>query len=151
MGVMEFVVAVLATWQIVEVWRHGALFASWRARVEIWDDLFPWGFLRDMLGCPFCLAVWAAFANVLILSTDTLSGMWLLRVWRTSDTLFTQIPIILAITITKLGFGFVWGSAISRAANLCNDLTHRYCRTPRSNRNIVIPVEATVVPPEQQV
>lgn len=91
----------LAAWQAVEVWHHGALFTGARARVELWEGgLF--GFVRDVLLCPFCLSVWVA---------------------------------TLAVALLWLGWpGFiVYALAVARLANLGNDLTHRWCRTPRPN------------------
>lgn len=57
----EVLVAALAVWQAVEVWRHSSLFATWRARTELWE-----GKAGEVLGCPFCLSNWGAAAACLV-------------------------------------------------------------------------------------
>lgn len=49
-------IAGLATWQAVEVWRHGEICASWRAYYEARDD-----FVARLLTCGFCLSVWVGW------------------------------------------------------------------------------------------
>lgn len=98
------VVAIMATWQIIEIWRHASLFASWRAEVETWD-----GWLGELLTCPFCLSVWVA----LIVSSITL--------WYELRDL-TLLP--------------VYAFAVSRGANLANDVFHSVNRTPRPGDNL---------------
>lgn len=56
----EAVLAALAVWEVIEIWRHGDLFAGLRARTEAYDTW--WSYL---LGCGFCLAPWTALAVVL--------------------------------------------------------------------------------------
>ena len=50
----------LATFQVVEIWRHSSLFASIRARVELWSGGLP-GFLSALLMCGHCLSIHVAF------------------------------------------------------------------------------------------
>ncbi len=57
---VELVVAALATWQAVEIWRHSNLMAPLRARAELREDK-----LGELLGCPFCLSVWVGAAACL--------------------------------------------------------------------------------------
>lgn len=103
MTMITLVIAALAVWQAVEVWHHGAIFASVRARLEVWDTFFS-----RLLHCPFCLSLWVAWAAVLPpLLVPSGSGPW--WAWRL----------------------FVYGLAVSRLANLANDLMHTWCRTPR--------------------
>lgn len=106
----QLIVAALATWQAVEVYHHSALFAPVRARAEMFENK-----LGELLACPFCLSVWVAFAAVIGvgLSTDGI-GLW-----------------ALALVPFKV---FGYGLAVARVANLANDLTHTWCRTPRDNK-----------------
>jgi len=99
---MDLIIAALATWQIVEIWHHSSLMAPLRARTEMWT-----GKIGQLLGCPWCLSVWVGMlCGVLLASED---AFWLSRV----------------------GSVFVYGFAISRLANLGNDIFKGYCRTPR--------------------
>lgn len=95
-------VSALATWQVVEIWRHSSLFAAWRARLELFNN-----HLSNLLLCPWCLSVWVGF------------GFTALAV--TSDVLQSNLPLIPAFAFSA-----------SRLANVANDYFHRYCRTPRS-------------------
>lgn len=106
-GIAELVVTALATWQVVEVWHHSALFAGRRAVVEARG-----GFLADLLLCPFCLSVWAAAAVCAVVVSPVPEAAW--AAW--------------AAGAAKL---FVLAMAVSRLANLGNDLAHTRCRTPR--------------------
>ena len=47
--------AVLASWQLVETFHHGDLFANFRARLEAKGGLFS-----ELMLCPFCLSHWTA-------------------------------------------------------------------------------------------
>lgn len=111
----ELVVAALATWQAVEIWRHGELFADRRDAVEVWvdspqarglygavDGWLKW-FVGGLLLCPFCLSVWVGWLAVL-----AATGHWTAQL-------------------------FVGGLAASRLANLGNDLSRAWCRTPNRN------------------
>ena len=105
--VFEVFVAVLATWQIIEIWHHSLLFASLRARTELWENK-----LGELLGCPFCLSPWVALFSTLILILPT----WLhITGWHT-------------VVLRVIWYAF----AISRLANISNDLAHKISRTPKS-------------------
>ena len=152
MGVIEFVATVLATWQIVEIWRHSSLLAGWRARVEVWDDRFPWGFAQGLLSCPYCLSVWVGWLIVGLLSLSSDCEPWLLKLRYEPYTLSWQICGLTGLGLLWVVKVLVWGLAISRAANLGNDITHQFCRTARNNRQNTFPVddtedEDTPVPP----
>lgn len=119
------VVAGLATWQAVDVWRHSSLMASTRARWQLGN-----GFFARLLSCPYCLSIWVGIA---------LSG-WLLA--------FCLLP-----RGASLGAGPVWAAAYefcvgvfaafplglagSKLANLCNDLAYRISRMPKNDREDV--------------
>ena len=109
------VVAGLAAWQVVEVWRHSALMAGPRARVEARP-----GFVPDLLSCPFCLSVWAGAACYAALLAGSAPAAW----WN----LF-GLPAFAASAA-------VCGLAASRLANLGNDLSHDRCRTPREDKSL---------------
>ncbi len=107
MSPLAILVLALATWQAVEIWRHSTLFvgerAYWQSREDSW--------LGRMLSCPWCLSVWVAAVLVLwYLSTEPVS------------VISTVTKELLQLPINAL--------AISRLANLANDLTHPLCRTP---------------------
>lgn len=99
-------VAVLATWQIIEIWHHSLLFSGLRARVELWGNK-----LGELLGCPFCLSPWVALLSVSVL----LLPCWL------------EITGWHVITLRLIWYAF----AVSRLANLGNDALHTLCRTPK--------------------
>lgn len=108
MSVPELIVAVLAVWEIIEIWHHSSLFATWRSRVELWE-----GWLGQLLRCPFCLSPWTALMVYGLLgAAGRVPSPWL--------------GMILAAP--------VYAFALARAANLFNDLTHSRCRTPRHDR-----------------
>jgi len=107
----QLIVASLATWEAVEVYHHSSLFAPVRARAETIENK-----LGSLLTCPFCLCVWVAFVAVLGVGSDPSGlGFWS---W-------------LAVAAFKV---FGYGLAVARVANLGNDLTHHWCRTPRDNK-----------------
>jgi hypothetical protein len=113
----SLIVAALAVWEVVEIWHHSALFIGARARAEVLDNK-----LGDLLGCPFCLSVWVALILTCLLSL----AMWLLSTGG-------------AILGTIL-WAPVFALAVARLANIGNDLTHRFCRTPQDDK--IPPVEA---------
>lgn len=102
-GLTDILIASMATWQAVEVWRHGSIFASARATAQAWTVATGVrGWLGRLLSCPFCLSVWVALATVLLWTVGHYPGQ------------------ILVATL-----------AAARLANVGNDLTHPWCRTPR--------------------
>lgn len=104
--IFEVFVAVLATWQIVEIWHHSLLFAGLRARTELWDNK-----LGELLGCPFCLCPWVALLSAVVLILPT----WLhITNWN-------------IVILRVIWYAF----AISRLANVSNDLVHKISRTPK--------------------
>jgi hypothetical protein len=115
MTVADLTVAALATWQAVEVWHHGSLFAGWRAWVEAKD-----GWLAELTLCPFCFSVWTAAAVLLALWPD-----------RPEGALDTSAGVALGVVLWTAARLFVYALAVSRLANVANDLTHARCRTPR--------------------
>ncbi len=109
-------VAALAAWQAVEVWHHGSMFAGRRAAVQAWPDRGVRGWLAALLTCPFCLSVWVGFASAAAVTADMPQGdaVWVWAGW-------------LGLGLVKL---FAYGLAVSRLANLGNDLTKGVSRTP---------------------
>jgi hypothetical protein len=96
-------IAALATWQIVEIWRHSQLTAGSRAAIETRSDM-----VAGWLSCPFCLSPWVALF--------CFAGLTLTQgIWFVGDV-FTMV-------ISSL--------ATSRLANLGNDLTYSWNRTPK--------------------
>lgn len=111
MNWFTFLVAAFAAWEIVEVWRHGSIFASRRARVELWEG-WGWDFVRDLLMCPFCLSVWVGgFTTGWLIYC----GDWHLLTW----------PL--------------YALAVARCSNVFNDVTHPMCRTPSAVLDLEIP------------
>jgi len=107
MSFLDLVTCALAVWEIVEIWKHGTIFASWRARVELWENSFG-----TLLSCGFCLAPWCSWL-VLFIAFVPLA----------ENSLWAQLQVGIRLT--------VYGFAVARLANLGNDLTHKWCRTPR--------------------
>ncbi len=110
MSMCDLFVAALATWQAVEVWHHAAIFDDWRSRVELWRGGF-WGWLGNMLTCPWCLSVWVGL-------------LVCVNLWLASFAGYSWVAL------------FMYALAVSRLANLGNDLSHAWRRTPRSDQVI---------------
>lgn len=108
MNLITLIVASLATWEIIEIWHHSAIMAPWRARTELWE-----GFAGDLLRCPFCMSPWVALASLIGVTSPAWLG------WP------GYLPALV-----------VFAFAIARLANLCNDVGHGLCRTPRHNRDL---------------
>lgn len=100
---IDFLAAILATTQAVEIWNHGSIFATRRAKLEVSDS-----WIASLLRCMFCLTVWVSWLTCL----SVLAFNWL-------PGLFFPLKV------------FVYGLAIARGANLLNDFTHEWNRTPR--------------------
>jgi hypothetical protein len=96
----ELIICALATWQAVEIYHHGSIFDSTRARIETYaaKGVYGFDFIESLTTCPFCLSVWVAGATILLQHTP----LW-------------PINAILVV---------------SRLANLANDATCRFTRTP---------------------
>lgn len=100
MDLSVLIVCGLATWQIVEIWRHGSIFGKARMRAEALSNSDSAFYLvGDLLNCPFCLSVWVGFISY---------GLWC---WH-----YTSLVVI--------------GFAISRLANLGNDFAYFITRSP---------------------
>lgn len=110
-SLVDLCIAALAVWQIVEIWHHSSLFATKRARVELME-----GFFGQLLSCPWCLSVWVAWVVGVVV---------LVELPPTTDFWNT-------VGFCVLGFAklLVFGFAVSRLANLGNDLAANYTRTP---------------------
>jgi len=100
---VDLVILILATSEVVEVWRHGSLFAGRRAVVQ---ELTPFHWWARLLDCPFCLSFWVALLLTLLSAVPGHAGEWI------------HVGVILL--------------AVARGANLVNDLTYEYCRTPKA-------------------
>jgi hypothetical protein len=103
---VDFVVLILATNQVIETFHHGSIFASLRARAELGG-----GRLAELLVCMFCLSHWAALALV--------------------GWFFVSLVWIEDLGWFALATWPVYGFAITRAAQILNDLVRPYSRTPR--------------------
>lgn len=111
MTITNLIITILAVWEIIEIWRHGSLFAGWRGRVELWE-----GKTGQLLLCPFCLAPWVSLLVVLWLN---------LEAFLTSHGL-AQAGIIFLSPLYAL--------AAARGANVASDLTCSISQTPHDDR-----------------
>lgn len=125
----ELIILVLAVNQAIEIWRHSRIMAPLRLRVDIDvpPPLVPEKLhenARNILRCPFCLSFWVGgfvfvswFIGKSLISepTDTFQGA--------VAHMFGWPPIV-----------FILALALSRGANLINDLTWRFNRTPKADR-----------------
>ena len=91
----------LCTWQIVETWHHGSIFAGRRAELEVTD-----GFVASLLTCMFCLSHWVAG-----LTTGWYLGVRLLAWQRGPEWL----SLVLCLP--------VYAFAVTRLAQLGHDMT----------------------------
>ena len=110
----EIIIGALAVWEVIEIWRHSHLFATWRARVDLWE-----GRLGQLLHCPFCMAPWVSLLVVSALETSKYLAQH-------SSRSLAIVAIVLNVIVYTL--------AVARLANLYNDVAHRYCRTPKSDQ-----------------
>lgn len=106
-NVTEFVILGLAIGQVVEIWNHGSIFASWRKKLTGHDTWWS-----TLLSCMFCLSVWVSAILVLV--------GYCLPVWLDLSASWTQ-----ALRAPALIFG------ATRFAQLVNDVWHDYNRTPK--------------------
>lgn len=113
-SVTELAVWALATWQAVEVWHHSALMAGPRAFVEARG-----GWWARLTGCPFCLSVWVGFFVIAVWRYPLPDGD---ELWQQAAWLFVGFSKLVILAL-----------AVSRLANLGNDLVGDRCRTPREN------------------
>lgn len=120
MTAFGLVLAALAAWQAVEVWQHGSIFATQREEVRAWPSEGVYGFFRELLDCPFCQSVWAGTAAAAVVAADLPSG----EAWYA----WAAFPVL---GLLKL---FVYGLAVSRLANLANDVTYKVSRTPNQSK-----------------
>lgn len=104
MKAIDLVVLALAVWHAVEVYHHGSIFANLRD----WFQTRVWDWLAMLTGCMFCLSFWISLV---------------LTVWWLLATYWPDLMVGLRSPIYML--------AVCRLANLLNDLTHPWCRTPR--------------------
>jgi len=103
---LEWMIAAFCTWQVVEIARHGEILTDWRAFAE--SCIGGWqGFLASLFLCPWCLSVWVGWAVVITMQ-------------------------LFAYFCPELLF-LVYGLAVSRTANLLNDLMYHTTRTPKVN------------------
>ena len=131
MTATNLVIAALAVWHIVEICHHGEIFATRRARAEVRQ----WFFDRVFL-CPFCLSMWVAF----VVTPFAMPRIEPVRPYQDDPLVWVWYGVH--------GFGFMVLAcfAIARLANLGNDLTRGYCRTPNSKSTIETPDERPHTP-----
>ena len=110
----QLIVLSLATSHVLEVWRHGKILQDWRA----WMETQPLGsFVSEAALCTFCFGLWVAWALVFLFYTET-----------PLEEFKKYPPLYIFVLLQR---AFVIGLAVARAANLINDLTYGYCRTPK--------------------
>lgn len=122
---LDLAVAALATWQAVEVWHHGSLFAGPRAALEVKS-----GFWARLLLCPFCLSVWVAVVAAVALDRGDRSPPWVDLGWVSRALTWALDQVLLALRAA------CYALAVARLANLGNDLTRGWCRTPNPRSRI---------------
>lgn len=111
MTLTDLIIAALAVWEIIEIWKHGSIFASWRDYIDNYWRGPVSGWFAELLSCGFCLAPWVALCVV--------EGMYYDELFRVENTRM-----------------IVYFLAVARLANLGNDMTHFLCRTPRIGKEV---------------
>lgn len=111
----DLLIAGFAGWQVVETWHHGSIFREVRERLKTMrsDKTRSWLERKfyELFICPFCSSHWVCFGwATIMLSTD-------------SDS-FWRLP--------------VYTFAITRVAQLLNDVTHSITRSPGDEEEIVV-------------
>jgi hypothetical protein len=106
--VLNVILAALAAWQVTEVLHHAEITLPIR---RLTSGSAPrgalLGFFTKLYNCPFCLSHWV-----------------------------TGLIVVLLLTADRLPYGnaivaVIWIFAVTRLANLGNDLAYNYTRTPR--------------------
>jgi hypothetical protein len=116
---LHLLVLMLATNQIVETYRHGAIFANLRAKVEV----SRWAFVKELTGCAFCFSHW--IAGLLVM-------WWVLSFLLISASGWQPLAVI------------IWRSplywlAVTRLSHLLNDLWYPFSRTPKPGDELQLP------------
>ena len=109
---LEMILATLLVTEILEVWRHGSIFAELKAKLEAGWLYAPDGFFAQLLSCMFCLSVWVSGAVVLLLAVR---------------------PLLPAPYSIGVHF-FLCAGALARASNILHDLHRPLSRTPGANQ-----------------
>lgn len=110
--IVELVLCILASSAMVEVLRHGSNF-QWLRRWGYDHVESRWRIIRlpaKLAVCAFCQSHWTSALAVF--------GMFYATRW-------------LRPSAAELAWFLVTAFAVTRAANLLNDLTRNYCRSPR--------------------
>lgn len=106
---LDLYIMVMATMAITELVRHDHRFADLRSKGQILNTL--WG---QVINCGWCFSHWAAIWVVCVMVGPKVVLQWLgYPVW-------PGIPTYMLAAIL----------AVVRTANIVNDLTHWYNRTP---------------------
>lgn len=115
MSLGECVVVALAVWQIIEIWHHGEVFDTQRAKLELWEasDCTLFWFVGRLSACAFCLSPWIGWICALI--------------WQ-----FGQTPGRILLT----------GFAVARLANVGNDLLGPWSNTPQHDDLVTSELES---------
>jgi hypothetical protein len=112
MSLDDVLVAALATWQFVEILHHSPLFEEHRVISEVRGRFFD-----NVLSCPWCLSCWVAYIVL----------CWLLPTFLLD---FEGPVVFVTLKVLEILRWPLYALAVSRLANLGNDLTYRFCRTP---------------------
>ena len=81
---VDLVLLALAVAHAIEVWRHGKIFADWRA----WLEIEPLGeFVTSLMLCMFCLSLWVATILLLFYAVPYVGPfvVWSLAVTRLAN------------------------------------------------------------------
>lgn len=114
------IVVAFATWHAVEVFHHSTLFAGIRAEIEGWEA-------DNMAMEPNSSGVNKVVCRLMLWILELLQCPFCLSLW-------TAWVVWIVWQLPGVGW-LVAGLAAARGANLLNDLTHQWCRTPGS-RNV---------------
>lgn len=120
---LQIVLAAVSACQLTETFRHGSILARFRAWLESRGP-----FWEELVGCGFCFSHWAAAIAVLLLLGHNLMD----------SAGFTYNPFLLTL---------VW-LVVIRGANLLNDMTRQWSRSPSADDVDVAPLEMTDAEPE---
>ena len=104
MTVWQATIAMLATWQTIEIWHHGHIFDELQQRLKASSRWYAY-----LVTCPFCLSPYVAALWLIVTLAES--------TWHTD--VFYQVLYV-----------FMLALAVSRLANLANDVFHCCTRTP---------------------
>jgi hypothetical protein len=108
--IVDVLVGILCTGALTELVRHDGRLSEFRTKIATLDGGLFTRLLKGVIGCGYCLSHWMALVTIFLLILPRL--------------LWPNSTISLCIYLVAVAL------AVTRGANLVNDIFKRHCRTP---------------------